>query len=278
MSSRSFTFSCLVLVFICFRLRAALAVVLPTQGVHGQPATTSPRDRSPDLGPWPRGPIWSLGCPLLRRAVTLVLGEQAPGSVCLPAASLHPLSQRFSFTRFSPRTCPQCDSPGWAGALVWQVTCECTEASLPLDMEGRDGRRKAYAMLTHSGQELCPMASETGQWEGRGGQMRPALQQQRLWIPSNRLHLGQICVNYTKDNCTELQEGVALLKERNHTFPLFTIKMCEVEQWVFQFLSFQGLRFVFLMSRDEGSGCFKSITPGIFPKGTRASDVQAGPP
>ncbi|KAB0370145.1 hypothetical protein FD755_018107 [Muntiacus reevesi] len=37
----------------------------------------------------------------------------------------------------------------------------------------------------------------------------------------------QICVNYTKNNCTELQEGIALLKERNHTFPLFIIKMCE---------------------------------------------------
>ena len=147
-----------------------------------------------------------------------------------------------------------------------------------LDMEGRDGRRKAYAMLTRLGQELCPVASETGQWEGKGRQMRPALQQQRLWIPSNRLHLGQICVNYTKNNCTELQEGIALPKERNHTFPLFITKMGEVEQWVFQFLSFQGLRVVFPVSRDEGSGCFKSITPGIFPKGTRASDVQAGPP
>lgn len=122
------------------------------------------------------------------------------------------------------------------------------------------------------------MASETGQWEGRGGQMRPALQQQRLWIPSNRLHLGQIWVNYTKNNCTELQEGITLPKERNHTFPLFITKMGEVEQWVFQFISFQGLRVVFLVRRDEGSGCFKSITPGIFLKGTRASDVQAGPP
>ena len=75
--------------------------------------------------------------------MTLVLGEQAPGSACLPAASLHPLSQLFLFTRFSPRTCPQCEPPGWAGALVWQVTCECTEASLPFGHGGKGWQEKS---------------------------------------------------------------------------------------------------------------------------------------
>lgn len=49
--------------------------------------------------------------------MTLVLGEQAPGSVCLPAASLHPLSQRFSFTCISPRTCPSVTPQ--AGQGLW---------------------------------------------------------------------------------------------------------------------------------------------------------------
>ena len=38
-SSHVFTFFCLFLVFICFHPRVSLAVSLPTQGVHSQPAT-----------------------------------------------------------------------------------------------------------------------------------------------------------------------------------------------------------------------------------------------
>lgn len=49
--------------------------------------------------------------------MTLVLGEQVPGSVCLPAASLHPLSQLLTFTRFSPRTWPSVTPQ--AGLGLW---------------------------------------------------------------------------------------------------------------------------------------------------------------
>ena len=56
--------------------------------------------------------------------MTLVPGEQVKASVCLPAASLHPLPQLFIRTPFLPRTRPQYSqsgSRGWAGALVWRV-------------------------------------------------------------------------------------------------------------------------------------------------------------
>lgn len=49
--------------------------------------------------------------------MSLVLGEQVPGSVCLPAASLYPLSQLFTFIRFSPRTWPSVTPQ--AGLGLW---------------------------------------------------------------------------------------------------------------------------------------------------------------
>lgn len=50
--------------------------------------------------------------------------------------------------------------------------------------------------------------------------------------------------------------GVGRFAHRKGTIPAcFPLsKTCEAEQLIFQFLSFQGVRFVFLVSRDEGPG------------------------
>lgn len=150
MSSRFFTFPCLFLVFICFHSRASPGGGPPHAGNSWSACHhLFPQGPQPRPGSSPTWPPLVSSLPLAEESYELGTWRAGPGQ-CLPACCLSTSSvPALHFYPLQSQDLAQCDSPGWAGALVWQVTCECTEASLPFGHGGKGWQEKSLCH-THS--------------------------------------------------------------------------------------------------------------------------------
>lgn len=150
MSSRFFTFPCLFLVFICFHSRASPGGGPPHVGNSWSACHhLFPQGPQPRPGSSPTWPSLVSSLPLAEESYELGTWRAGPGQ-CLPACCLSTSSvPALHFYPLQSQDLAQCDSPGWAGALVWQVTCECTEASLPFGHGGKGWQEKSLCH-THS--------------------------------------------------------------------------------------------------------------------------------
>lgn len=214
--------------------------------------------------------------------MTLVLGEQAKGSVCLPAASLYPLPQLFIWTPFLPRTrrqCSQSGSRGWAGALTWQVTRECAEASLPFGRGGR-GWREESSRHSHS---LRTMVMPRGlQNVTVGGEERTdeiSFTTVEVMDPFRQTSVGADLSELPRERPYRTS-GVDRFAHRKGTIPAcFPLSKCvKWSNWFFSSSTFRVWDLSFWWVGMKGQADFRVSPPRLFPKGARASDVQASPP